>query len=442
MSDGLEITSGAVVAVDTAALRGAADRLESCAEALTAVEEEFRVIYMRLFASLRANIWAELSRVQGARERAHNAAAKAIEVAAALRSSAAVYEIVELRAQRELAAASGHTSEVGLIDDQLRAIAREWPEATATADDLVAEWGRERSSELTNQALGMVLPWTPLLGLTPALFAIVLPWGISQTATGKIPSGTLLSGDAQPVKVTPLTTTTGVAPRSLADAAARIPGGEKARVRVEKYAMTDGTKRFAIYITGTQSWSTKGQEPWNLTSNLELYDGERSASYGATLAALQAAGAEPGDTIYAFGHSQGAMVASHVALSGEFDTRALFTFGSPVDAAVPEQTLSVQVRHDDDIVSALAAGGYAAPVGTEGSFVAHRVADPNAGFHDFTLPAHHMSVYADTAAMLDDSSDPRMNQVREVFSELGGADSVRVTEYGALDLSPDAGGEE
>ncbi|MBB2976467.1 hypothetical protein FHX49_002042 [Microbacterium endophyticum] len=438
MSDDLDITSGAVVAVDTAALRDTADRLVSCAQELTAVENEFQAIHLRLFASTSTNIWTVLSRIQGAVERAHNTATTAIEMATALRTSAAVYEVVELRAQRELAAVSGHTIEIGLIDDKLRVLAHEWPEAAAAADDLVAEWSRERSSELQHQGSQLARPWTPLLGLTPALAALILPWGISHAATGKVGSGTTLTGVVTPVRVTPLTATTGVAPRGLADAASRIPGGEQARVRVEKYAMTDGTKRFAVYITGTQSWSRKGQEPWNLTSNLELYDEKRSASYEATLAALHDAGAESGDTIYAFGHSQGAMVASHIALSGEFDTRALVTFGSPVDAAVSEQTLSIQVRHDDDIVSALAAGGHAAAVGAEGSFVAHRVADPEVGFHDFTLPAHHMTVYADTAAMLDDSSDPRMNQVRDVFADLADADSVRVTEYGALDISPDA----
>ena len=33
--------------------------------------------------------------------------------------------------------------------------------------------------------------------------------------------------------------------------------------------------------------------------------------------------------------------------------------------------------------------------------------------------------------MLDASSDPRMDAVRELFDELGGAVSVEVTEYGA-----------
>ena len=122
------------------------------------------------------------------------------------------------------------------------------------------------------------------------------------------------------------------APTSLADAAARIPAGGEARIRVERYTMSDGSRQFAVYVAGTQTVAPQTREPFDMDSNVELYTGERSASYEATLAALEQAGAEPGDVVHAFGHSQGAMVVAHLALEGGFDDATLVSFGSPVEA--------------------------------------------------------------------------------------------------------------
>ncbi len=149
------------------------------------------------------------------------------------------------------------------------------------------------------------------------------------------------------------------APASLADAAARIPGGGDARIRVERYTMPDGTRQFAVYVAGTQTVAPNSTEPFDMASNIALYTGERSASYDATLAALARAGAEPGDVVHAFGHSQGAMITAHLALEGGYDTQTLVSLGSPVEADVGEGTMSISLRHADDPVAALAAGGHA-----------------------------------------------------------------------------------
>jgi hypothetical protein len=135
------------------------------------------------------------------------------------------------------------------------------------------------------------------------------------------------------------------------------------------------------------------------------------------------------------------MLASRLAVEGGYDTQTLVTFGSPVDAQVPDATLSVEVRHRDDPVSALAGGGFDAGAGTPGSFVAERTADPAAGANDLDpLVAHHLPAYEQTAAMLDASSDPRMNAVRDRLALLGGATSVTVSEYsvGRADPAPTA----
>ena len=202
--------------------------------------------------------------------------------------------------------------------------------------------------------------------------------------------------------------------------------------------MPDGTRQFAVYVAGTRTVEADTTEPFDMGSNLELYTGERSASYDATLAALAAAGAEAGDVVHAFGHSQGAMVTAHLALEGGYDTRTLVSIGSPVEADVGEGTLSISLRHRDDPVAALAGGGHAGTVGAPGSFVAERTADPQLGMHDYRLPAHGIDGYTETARLLDASTDPRMDAVRELFDELGSAASVEITEYAAQRAVPTA----
>jgi hypothetical protein len=50
---------------------------------------------------------------------------------------------------------------------------------------------------------------------------------------------------------------------------------------------------------------------------------------------------------------------------------------------------------------------------------------------DLTLPAHGRDAYEHTAALVDASTDPRVDAVRAVFGDLGRAESIEVTEYTA-----------
>jgi pimeloyl-ACP methyl ester carboxylesterase len=194
--------------------------------------------------------------------------------------------------------------------------------------------------------------------------------------------------------------------------------------------MPDGTRQFAVYVAGTKLVAPRS-EAFDLGSAAELEVGRRSASYDATLEALRKAGAERGDVVHAFGHSQGAMVTGHLALEGGYDVKTLVSLGSPIEVDVGPGTLSVALRHTDDPVAMMTGGGFDHVVGSPGSFVADRVADPNASPQDLGFPAHDASDYTETARMLDSSTDPRMAPVRELFTELGTAVSVEATEYSA-----------
>ena len=92
------------------------------------------------------------------------------------------------------------------------------------------------------------------------------------------------------------------------------------------------------------------------------------------------------------------MVLGHLALEGGFDTRTLVSLGSPIEADVGPETLSVSLRHTDDPLAMATGGGHDHAVGSPGSFVAHRVADPAGGLQDVALPAHDAAAYTETAA--------------------------------------------
>lgn len=431
MSDDLDIRGGGAVAVDTATLRVAAAGFTGLAAELDDIAGFVGSAAHRLLDASPAAFGAWLT-IDAVRRRIVSATEAANETAEALRGSAAVYEIVELRAERAAAAAAGDAAALARIDAQLAVITREDPAADDRATLGVFGHWLSWPNGLALQAPGAV--WW----LAPGMHSLAIPlaWAVQRAigavGAGTVPSSARLSGPPSAVVVTPVAGHgPTAAPASLADAAARIPGGGDARIRVERYTMPDGTRQFAVYVAGTQTVAPNSTEPFDMESNIALYTGERSASYDATLAALTRAGAEPGDVVHAFGHSQGAMITAHLALEGGYDTQTLVSLGSPVEADVGEGTMSISLRHADDPVAALAAGGHAGAVGAPGSFVAERTADPVPGVHDYGLPAHGIDAYTETARLLDASTDARMGAVRELFDGLGAAESVEVTEYSA-----------
>jgi len=440
----LEIRSGGVVAVDTASLRASSDRLDRLGQHLDGVAALLRRASDQIAAVPRTETAYAESRALFLASRSGALADAARSIGGRLRDLAAVYEAIELRAEREAARAAGDLTAVARLDRRLHQMERAHP-----GTGLRAAWGEGSrdawwAGDLVVQAglLGTVLG----AGFTAGGFAglgpgtAVLAGAIRGRELGVVPQGSRLSGTADPVRVRQLTLPAGhaAAPASLADAAARIPSSDAGRVRVERYTMPDGSRQFAVYIRGTTSGGFGERDAFDSKSNLELYSGQRSASYAATLAALRDAGAKPGDAVHAIGHSQGAMIASRLAIEGGYDTRTLVTFGSPVEAEVGDGTLRVAVRHTDDPVAALPGGGYDTSVGAHGSFVAERLADPGPTSRDVSLEAHHLATYEETAAMLDVSTDPRMDGVREVFARLDAAASVDVMEYRATRVSSSA----
>jgi len=437
VSDELDISAGGAVAVDTDTLRDAARGfdavgadLDDVVGLLASAADDLAV---GPATSQRLGVDVDALRVQ-ARDRADAAR----DVAVALREAAAVYETVELWAERRAAQLAGDDARVGLIERRIRALHGDHPDAAFDAAVLMARHTLTWPSDLIGQAQtsGALLSPYGAVGF----FVGGLAYGVRGRGFGRVPTGAGLTGAASAVTVhrTPHTPTP-TAPRSFADLAQRMPSGA-AQVRIEKYTFAGAPAQYVVYVAGTRSAGFGGTQPFDNRSNLQLYSGQRSASYDATIVAMADAGIRPGDIVHTAAHSQAAMITSHIALAGDYDTRTLVTFGSPVHVDVGDDVLSIAVRHTDDPVAALAGGGHSYAVGAPGSFVVERSADPDPGLDDITMPAHDMAVYAETAALVDAGDDPRAAGVHDLVDELAEADAVEVFEYTAHRRSDRSGG--
>jgi len=443
-ASGLELRSGGAVAVDTGTLRATAVSFDRAVQELDAVATRLGALVGTLLG-VQAPAWDAIADVAGLRARTDAASSEAARIATALLDAALGYELVEINAAHRAAVLAGDTVRAARLDARMSELVAAHPDAWAAAVGAEVERTVMWPSELVRQAtlLGVGIggefgdPAAVMAGTGAGLGTLAGAAAAGIAGTGRLERGARLTGPAPGVRLTavPPAPADG-APQTLGGVTQRMPGAGDSRVRVERYTMPDGSRQFAVYVAGTQSMALGGRDPWDNRSNAELYAGRTSASYAATERALAAAGARPGDVVHAFGHSQGAMIASHLALDGRYDTRTLVTFGSPVAADVGPGTLSVTVRHTDDPVAALAGGGHMASVGAAGSFVAERVAHPEAGLGDATVPAHRMVSYAETAGMLDASTDPRVDGLRGVFADLARAESVEVTEFAAARDEP------
>lgn len=464
MSDEFEIRGGGAIAVDTETLRMTAARFLSAAAGLEDIAHRAGSLHNMLFVERDVAAGA-VSAASVLSTRLSESLADATMIATSLREAAAVYELVDLNAQRAAATLAGDTAMAARIDRLRADLVREFPHAMESARGLEFEraimWPSDlvRSATEAGMDAGGLLeilekagPWGRTIadvggvvgGAVAGLGTILAATVVGVGGWGRLPRDTTLAPGRDEVVVRAVSPSrTGSAPTSLASAAARMPGDGDSRVRVEKYVLRDGSTQFAVYVSGTRSAQVGGREAWDMASNSDLALGRESASYRATIAALEDAGARPGDTVHAFGHSQGAMITAHLALDGPFDVQTLVSLGSPVEADVGEGTVAVSMRHTDDAVAALAGGGHAAAVGAPGSIVVERSTSDPSAVTDGPGP-HSLESYIETAALVDESTDPRVDAVRAILDDLGSATRVEVTEYGAervpaVSPSPSAG---
>ncbi|GAA3753765.1 hypothetical protein GCM10022240_03380 [Microbacterium kribbense] len=398
MSDDLDIRAGGVVAVDTASLRAAADRYG---------------VQHNAIRDAVADLFAQAQR---------------------LRQSGSVVGYVSTLGWELTQTAHA----VSRCADDARAIQADLDALAGEYEDV--EWRAVQGWRVAQGVAGFAntgllpAPWVVAMGLG----ANAMQVGVHRLGTGVIEPGEVLTGPRPPVHLRvgqPMCT---VPPSDLADGLGRVPDDD-ARVRIETYTMPDGAHRYAVYIAGTRAfthWRGDGPDPADMQSDLELYLGEHAAADEVVRRALAAAGVPSGAQLYLFGHSQGGMIAGRIAIDGGYDTRLLVTAGSPTEAAVGEGTLSVQLRHTDDLVQSLTGGGSAGPVGAPGSMVVQRTADPVPWLRDIALEAHWISDYVETARQVDASADPRAGRLHDVLGELAAATAVTAVQYDGTRVAP------
>ena len=180
----------------------------------------------------------------------------------------------------------------------------------------------------------------------------------------------------------------------------RIP--EVNQVRIEKYEADGMPPRFTVYVGPTETFSpyTDG-EPWDLTSNTYGVAGLQAGSFRAVELAMAEAGIQPGDEVVLTGFSQGGLIATMVAASGDWNVVGLETHGAPAgNIPLPPGLAGMAIRNTDDLVPALA-----------GPQLEHDLMQvERRAFREGVdiptvegAPAHQRSGYEATAAAIDDA---------------------------------------
>ncbi|MDQ1606750.1 MAG: hypothetical protein QOJ18_1117, partial [Microbacteriaceae bacterium] len=221
----------------------------------------------------------------------------------------------------------------------------------------------------------------------------------------------------------------GAPPAGFAERAARIPTGG-AQVRIERYPVVGGTDRFEVYLGGTIDDSlVASKEPWDMTSNVTAIAGGDAGSYDATRQAMALAGIDSSTPVVFNGYSQGGLIASMLAASGDYDTKGLFTVGAPAgQVEVPHDIPYVAIEHSNDLVPAVG-GGWKS---SEPVLVTRELFDDGADASERYLPAHELSRYRETARLADAADEGRLTQAADALREFGsGATAGRTTLYRA-----------
>ena len=281
--------------------------------------------------------------------------------------------------------------------------------ATGSSDDFLGGMLRipeSVTSQLGDEGLGVTG-----LGTAAALVAL-----LGSTA------GILRETD---VAVTKTGTIAVLPPSSLQQRADRIPApGAKSgdQIRIEKFSHPGEPDRFEVYIGGTVDFGVPPEgEPFDMTSNLQGIGGLPAGSVDAVRQAMADAGITAGSPVVLNGYSQGGLVGSLLAASGDYNVRQLVTFGSPSGLVeVPPDIPVLTVRHADDIVPAT--GGY--DINPHALVIEREVFAGMAIPKDFAVPAHQLPEYRATAGLIDEAGSAVVTEALAVLDEFSAGSSA------------------
>lgn len=287
---------------------------------------------------------------------------------------------------------------VGADDLPLAPLRRWFLEHPGVITDPAFVEGVRASAMSVDEAAGSVAGWPP--GAAERLAARYGFTGIEAAA-----ATTLILG--RPIglfRETPVTVgrvgsmRIDAAPSGSVERLARVPEGDQ--VRVERYDAPGEPPRYVVYIGPTETFSPiADDEPWDLTSNVAGVAGLDAGSLRATELAMRDAGIGAGDEVQFIGFSQGGLLATRLAASGDWNAAGLETYGAPAGGiAVPEGLVGMAVRNTDDFIPAL--GGPQLDhhlLQVERRAFSESSAIPTAE----PVPAHQREAYVATATVVD-----------------------------------------
>lgn len=211
--------------------------------------------------------------------------------------------------------------------------------------------------------------------------------------------------------------------------------GHDGLLTVREVRHPDGTRSWVVQIPGTQDWSpVRGTSALDLTSSARLMAHDHSQLLDCVAAALEAAGAGPAEDVMLTGHSLGGIAAASLAADTGFTSRfhvtSVVTAGSPIARIdVPASVTVLSLEHEQDVVPML--DGRRNEDSAAWVTVRRDLAggDGSVGGSGDFLVAHDAATYADTATLVDGSTDRSVLRWRESMAEFFDPSDQHTTHY-------------
>ena len=207
-------------------------------------------------------------------------------------------------------------------------------------------------------------------------------------------------------------------PSGVGDLLLRIPtAGQSAdaptkppRVHVERLDGPTG-RAWVVSVPGTVNWSpVAGSTPFDLTGDVRLLAGERTAGMAGVVAAMRETGVRRGEPVLLVGHSQGGLIAAALAadpaVRREFSIRRVLTSGAPIASVpIPDDVRVLSIEHTDDLVPQLDGSANRDRENWITVTTAASTVDLSTADRAEPLLVHRIELYSRTAERIDRSAD-------------------------------------